>query len=125
MKSSLVALSFTVVAGALGHSGTVRADDITIDQHPFTSQVSRSEVRAALDAFRSSGLNPWAQNFDQLKGLTSSRTRAEVTAEYLRERDAVSAMNGEDSGSQYLAQMRSATSAPVYQAGRAPANKQR
>jgi hypothetical protein len=65
--------------------------------------MSRAEVQADLQQFRASGIDPWSQSYDQLAGFRSERTRAEVTAEYTAERDQVAAMNGEDSGSIYLA----------------------
>ncbi len=108
----LVTIAF--LASALGYSGGAHADDITIDPSPFVSSTSRTEVRAELDAFKKSGINPWATHYDLLRNFKSSKTRAQVTAEYISERDAVASMNGEDSGSNYLAGLRHAERAPVY-----------
>ncbi|HEY5928942.1 MAG TPA: hypothetical protein VIU02_01395 [Burkholderiales bacterium] len=101
-------LTLTLVAGALGYSGSTLADDITIDPFPFVPSASRAEVRSELDAFKKSGVNPWKMSYNPLRTFRSSTTRAEATAEYIRERDAVAAMNGEDSGSRYLAEQRDA-----------------
>lgn len=95
------ALALVIASAAAGNAF---ADDITVDPVQFTSSISRAEVQAELDQFRQSGANPWAKSHDQLAGLRSERTRAEVTADYLAERARVAAMGGEDSGSMYLAQ---------------------
>jgi hypothetical protein len=58
---------------------------------------------AEMHQFRRSGINPWADEYNQIPLMRSGLTRAEVTAEYLRSRDVVGALNGEDSGSVYLA----------------------
>jgi hypothetical protein len=79
------------------------ADDITVEATPFVSTMSRAEVQAQLQQARAAGIDPWAQDYDQLAGFHSDRTRADVTAEYIAERDNVMAFNGEDSGSVRLA----------------------
>ncbi len=114
MRRNLSLCSIAVAAWALGHSGVALADDITIDPVPFVPSASRAEVRADLEAFRKSGVNPWSIRYDPVRNFRSGKTRAEVTAEYIRERDAVAAMNGEDSGSRYLAEMRQAGRSPVH-----------
>ena len=48
-------------------------------------------------------MNPWSTSYNPLKGFRSERSRADVQAEFLRSREAVSAFTGEDSGSAYLA----------------------
>jgi hypothetical protein len=123
MKRNLALASFAFAAAAAACSSAVRADDITVDTQTFVPSASRAEVRAELDAFRKSGINPWARNYDPLRNFRSAKTRAEVTAEYIRERESVSAMNGEDSGSQYLAGIRDAAATPVRMAGRRSRDK--
>lgn len=95
------ALSVLLVAGALHASA--RADDITIDPTPFVSSASRAEVMGELQQFRQSGIDPWADSYNPTQHFVSERSRADVQADYLRSRDDVSALNGEDSGSVYLA----------------------
>ena len=90
---------FLLVAAAA--AGNVYADDITVETTPFVSTMSRAEVQADLQQFRASGSDPYSE--DQLAGFRSERSRADVTAEYIAERDQVSAFNGEDSGSVMLA----------------------
>jgi hypothetical protein len=92
------------IAFVLAAAGNAFADDITMDP-PFVSTASRAQVQEELRQFRTAGTNPWADGYDQLAGLRSSRSRAEVTAEFLPSRAAVAAFAGEDSGSSYLARM--------------------
>ena len=107
MKRNLPALSIAL-ACALGYQGDATADDITIDHSPFVSSASRNDVLADLHAYKLAGVNPWSMGYNPLRSFRSTRTRAEVTAEYLHDRRAVAAMHGEDSGSGWLAQIRTA-----------------
>jgi hypothetical protein len=118
MNRKLHLLTLALLSGALGYTGSTRADDITIDPVPFVSSRSPAEVRAELDAFKKSGVNPWSLDYQPLQTFRSSRTRAEVTAEYIRDREAVAAMTREDSGSRYLAEQREAGSSAVHLATR-------
>jgi len=67
------------------------------------AQASRADVQAQLATYKKSGANPWSTSYNPLKSFQSTRSRAEVTAEYVAIRDAVAAMTAEDSGSAYLA----------------------
>jgi hypothetical protein len=99
-----IALVFSIaLAAAALHAQTTTNGEITIDPNPFVSTLTRAEVRADLERFRRSGVDPTAQEYNPLAKFQSGRTRAEVTAEYLAERSAVAAFGGEDSGSVYLA----------------------
>jgi hypothetical protein len=94
-----IALSLILAAaGAVAH-----ADDITIDQQPFTSTLTRAQVMAELQQFRAAGVNPWADDYAPLAHFRSARTRQEVTNEFMASREAMAALHGEDSGSVYLA----------------------
>jgi hypothetical protein len=95
-----LALTATVFA-AVG-TGTARADDY-MEPPPFVGTLTRAEVRAQLDQARQSGVNPWADDHNPLATFQGSRTRDEVTSEYLAGRATVAAFNGEDSGSVHLA----------------------
>jgi len=87
----------------LASTGAVAlADDITMDP-PFTSTASRAQVMAELQQYRQAGINPWADDYNQIAQFRSERTRQEATREFLAERDAVAARNGEDSGSASMA----------------------
>lgn len=113
-------LAIALFAVSAGYAGSARADDITIDPFPFVASKSRAEVQAELQAFKRSGIDPWARNYDPLRHFRSSKSRAQVTAEFLRERDAVAAMTGEDSGSRYITELRYADLPPVYLATDVP-----
>ena len=66
---------------ACGCSGAAFADDITIDPNPFVSTMTRAQVREDLRQFQASGTNPWADDYNQLAGLSGSATRAEARAD--------------------------------------------
>ena len=95
-----IAFAFVLATAAVGNAF---ADDITVETTPFTSTASRAEVQAELAQFKRSGANPWALNFSPLAQFHSSKTRAQVVAEFMSARDEVSAFNSEDSGSSYMA----------------------
>jgi hypothetical protein len=97
-------LSLSVIAVGLAASfGHARADDITIDPVPFVSTASRAQVLADLQAYKASRVNPWATHYNPLAHFRGTRSRADVTAEFIAERESVAAMTGEDSGSSHLA----------------------
>jgi hypothetical protein len=124
MKRHVHLLAFALAIAGMGYSGITRADDITIDPVPFSSTKSRDEVRAELDAYRKAGVNPWSMGYNPQRYFHSTRTREEVTAEYIRERDAVAAMTGEDSGSVYLAEQGARGRPPAFLAKRRAAKTQ-
>ena len=99
-------IATALVLAATAFAGTAFADDITIDNTQFVSSKSRAEVQAELTQFKQAGTSPWSIQYNPLKTFKSTATRAEVTAQYIASRDAVNALNGEDSGSTYLAQHR-------------------
>ena len=103
-------------------AGSALADDPTIANERFASAKSRAEVLADLQAYKASGVNPWANSYQPLKYFHSATTRAAVTAEYLASRNEVHELTGEDSGSAYLAQAR--TVLPVSTLAGTPANAQ-
>ena len=93
-----------VLAAAAAGAGNAFADDITIDSTPFVSSKTRAEVQA--EAAQVRGTSPWSIQYNPLAGFKGEMTRAQVTAQYLSSRNQVAALNGEDSGSAYLAQYR-------------------
>lgn len=104
---------------AVASTGAAFADDITVDPHPFVSTLSRADVQAQLQQYQAARVNPWSTSYNPLAHFTSTRTRAEVTAEYLQSRDEVQALNGEDSGSAYLTAHARRAAAPVLAGGSA------
>ncbi|MDB5874939.1 MAG: hypothetical protein JWQ07_4381 [Ramlibacter sp.] len=97
-----IASALVIAAAAL--AGNAFADDITVDTTPFAGTRSRVEVQAELAQYKAAGVNPWSTQYNPLKQFRSARTREQVTAEYVANRDEVAALTGEDSGSAYLAQ---------------------
>jgi hypothetical protein len=102
-------LAISVILAAA--AGASFADDITVDNTPFTSTATRAEVRAELAGFKQSGVNPWSNQYNQLAQFSSQRSRAAVSAEYTNSREQVAAFTSEDSGSAYLAARNSTTAA--------------
>lgn len=95
--------ALAIALASIAAAGQAFADDITVDTTPFVSTATRAQVQQELAQFKASGINPWSQGYNPLAGFQSSRSRADVTAEYVRSRDAVAAITGEDSGSAFLA----------------------
>ena len=89
-------------------AGNVLADDITIDPHPFVSTATRAQVQDELLQHRIAGINPWADDYDSLAQFGSTRSRAEVMAEFHASRNEIAAFFGEDSGSVRLARANTA-----------------
>ena len=95
-----IAFALVLSAAAVGNAF---ADDITIDPNTFVSSRSRAEVQAELAQYKQAGVNPWSMSYNPLRGFQSTKSRDQVTAEYLASRNEVAALNGEDSGAAFLA----------------------
>lgn len=91
---------------AAGFAGSAFAEGPILQNDPFVAGKSRAEVQAELFAYQRAGVNPWAQDYNPLAHFASATSRQSVTAQYIASRDEVKALNGEDSGSVYLAQVR-------------------
>jgi hypothetical protein len=115
MNRTFALSSFVLLLAA---AGATRADDITVETTPFKSTASRAEVVAQMQQFRQSGVNPWADDYNQLAHFQSTRTRAEVQAEYIADRAMVAALNGEDGGALYMARREAANQAVQIAAAR-------
>ena len=102
MKTSRILLAAAALATA---AFAAQADEADGSQYgvQFNGTRTRTEVQAELGQYQQAGVNPWATSYNQLTGFRSSKTRAQVQAEYLADRDAVAAFTAEDSGSAYLA----------------------
>lgn len=112
----LAAIAFaSVSAGAFANTGLV--GDISVETRPFVSTKTRAEVRAELDAYKKSGVNPWARSYNPLAHFKSTRTPEQVAAEYVAHRDAANALHGEDSGSAFLAAQAAAAQQATRMAG--------
>ena len=105
--------TIAIAAIALVAASSAFAESPLVDTRPFAGAKTRAEVQAELQQFQAAGVNPWAQEFDQLRGFKSATTRAQVTAEYLQSRDETAALTAEDSGSAWLAARTPVVAAPV------------
>ena len=95
-------IAFTLVLASVA-AGSAFAESPRTETGAFQSGVSRQQVQAELQQHRQTGIDTFADGYNPLHGFRGTRTRADVTAEYIASRDLVSAFNGEDSGSRYLA----------------------
>ena len=102
-----------IAAIALVAASSAFAESPLAGNTPFTGAKSRTEVQAELQQYQAAGVNPWDQNYDQLRGLQSTKTRAQVTAEFLQSRDQTAALTREDSGSAYLSLRTPSIAAPI------------
>ena len=100
MNRNIVASVLAISAAAF--AGSALADDITIDNTAFVGQKTRAEVQADLAQFKQAGTSPWSTQYNPLAKFQSAKSRAQVTAEYVADREAVAALTSEDSGSAYL-----------------------
>jgi len=98
---------------AFAAASSAFAESPLADTTQFTGARSRAEVQAELQQYQAAGVNPWSQSYNQLRGFQSAKTRAQVTAEYLRSRDETAALTGEDSGSAYLSARTPSVAAPI------------
>jgi hypothetical protein len=124
-RFSILAAALVAVSGAAS-ANTGLAGDITIETRPFVSSRSPDEVRAELHAFKKAGAkyNPWNRAYNPLVNFKSEKTRTQVTADYVGNRDAVAEFNGEDSGSMYLAETAAAARRAARMAGAASNDSQ-
>jgi hypothetical protein len=111
-----------IAAFALVAASSAFAETPLVDTTPFTGAKSRAEVQAELQQYKAAGVNPWSTSYNQLRAFQGSKTRAQVTAEYLQSRDETAALTAEDSGSAYLS-ARTPSVAPSIMAGQ-PVNAQ-
>ncbi|MEJ8840611.1 DUF4148 domain-containing protein [Ramlibacter sp. AN1133] len=95
-----IALTFVLASLA---AASAFAETPMVDTKPFKGAMTREQVRSELQQHRKTGVDVYADGYNQLTDFRSTRTRAEVKAEFLASRDMVSALNSEDSGSHYLA----------------------
>jgi hypothetical protein len=104
-KSILAIAAFAALASVGAQAGEADlsagpSGQVTVQQGART----RADVQAELAQYQKAGVNPWSIRYNQLAAFHSAKTRDEVRAEYLAERNEVAAMTGEDSGSAYIAQ---------------------
>ncbi|MBC5764936.1 DUF4148 domain-containing protein [Ramlibacter albus] len=88
---------FAVIAAAFAGSAAAQAPEAFKDD--FVSTLTRQQVQGDLIAFKKAGVNPWSGTYEPLKYFKSTRSRDDVTAEYIAARAEVAAATAEDSGS--------------------------
>jgi hypothetical protein len=108
MKQELatsIGIAATAVAAAavmVFATDQARADDITVDKTPFVSSTSRDEVlgivKANPEVVRRAA-SEWALQENYAPRVQSAFTSDEARSAYIKERRAVHALYGEDSGS--------------------------
>ena len=102
-STAAAAFAFAAIA-----SSNAYADDITVDNTPFVSTRTRAEVQAEVmgqaEQLRIAN-SEWGTQSDHASLSQSDLTRAQAKADYIAARREVNALNGEDSGSSYLASM--------------------
>jgi Domain of unknown function (DUF4148) len=101
MKTSRLALIAALSAAA---AFTAHADEADASQfaNVFQGTKTRAQVQTEFEQARNAP-NPYSISYNPVANFRSRLTREEVRAEFLASRDAVAAMNSEDSGSAYLA----------------------
>ena len=103
-RKNLAATLFVAAAALTGQAFAETPN--AVPEAKFVPSKTRVEVQAELAQFKAAGVNPWsATNYNPLKTFKSTASRGEVTAAYVAARDEVAALNSEDSGSSYLAQV--------------------
>lgn len=110
MNARIVLSSLVLAAG---FSGAAFAESPGPQTFPFSSTLTRAEVNAELQAYRAAGVNPWATSYNPLRSFRSVTTRDAVVADFIASREEVRALNGEDGGSQTLAQRQLPYAAPA------------
>ncbi|MBC7604016.1 MAG: DUF4148 domain-containing protein [Ramlibacter sp.] len=100
---TLIVAALTV-AGAVASFGA-QADEADGSQFAtqFNSTKTRAEVQADMTQFKKQGTSVWSTQYNPLAKFESQRSRVDVQADFIANRDAVAAMTSEDSGSAYLA----------------------
>jgi hypothetical protein len=110
--------SLSALALLIAVSGAALADDPTPDTYRdmAPSGKTRAEVQAELQQARLDGsIKVWSNQYNPLTVAKSLRSREAVRAEVIAARNAgeLNALNGEDSGSAYLAAQGSRAAAPL------------
>ena len=98
-----IALSLVLATSAFGSAYAGDGEFAHDQQAPITSTASRAQVQAELAQYRRSGIDTTSYEYNPLSQFKSGLTRAEVTADYIANRDQVAASTGEGSGAEAVA----------------------
>jgi hypothetical protein len=102
-----------IAAIAIVAASSAFAESPNASNPAFTGAMSRAQVQSELQQYQAAGVNPWAKSYNQLQDFQGSKTRAQVTSEFLQSRDETAAFTREDSGSGYLSARTPRIAAPV------------
>ncbi|MBI5279787.1 MAG: DUF4148 domain-containing protein [Burkholderiales bacterium] len=91
-------LSALVITAAAAGSAFAESPGTWTNADLGVSTKTRAEVQAELAAYKKAGVNPWSISYSMTRDFRSTASRADVTAQYLKNRDAVAAINSEDGG---------------------------
>jgi hypothetical protein len=119
LKEPVMNRHFAIAIAACAAATAAFAGDITVDPNPFVSTATRADVRQEFAGFRQAGVNPWADDYNQLSHYAGSLTRAQVKEGFIGSRAEVAAFSGEDSGSMYLARSKAPALHRVHELARA------
>jgi hypothetical protein len=113
--ASAIAMStatvFAAAAATLVTLASAHADDITVEQAPLASTLSREEVNAELKTPYVGG-NPWSGSYD-MRPRQSTASPEQLANEYMASREHVRATTAEDSGSAYPMKFTPSSAAPA------------
>jgi hypothetical protein len=113
--ASAIAMStatvFAAAAATLVTLASAHADDITVEQAPLVSTLTRDEVNAEFKKPYVDG-NPWSGSYD-MRPRNSTASPEQVTNEYMASREYVRASTAEDSGSASLMKFTPSAVAPA------------
>jgi hypothetical protein len=104
VAAAALAATATIVSGNV-HADIIANGEISVDNTPFVSTRTRSEVKGELmgqaDLVRT-GASEWAMQHDQASAFKSAYTREQAKAEYKAARSEVMALTAEDGGALYF-----------------------
>ncbi|MBI5279788.1 MAG: DUF4148 domain-containing protein [Burkholderiales bacterium] len=96
-------ISALVITAAAAGSAFAESPGTWTNAERGLATQTRAEVQAELAAFKKAGVNPWSSTYSITKDFRSTASRADVTAQYVKNRDAVAAMNSEGGGAAHFA----------------------
>jgi Domain of unknown function (DUF4148) len=95
-----IALAIVLATASVG---SAFAGEITPEPTPFVSTISRAQVQAELAQYRRDGVDTTSYEYNPLSQFKSSTTRAQVSADYIANRDQVAALDAQARGAEAVA----------------------
>ena len=93
-----IALSLVLATAAIGNAFAADGEFAHDQQAPFSSTASRAQVQSELAQYRRDGIDTTSYEYNPLSQFKSSETRAQVSRDYIANRDEVAAQDGEGLG---------------------------